>query len=55
MITISKAWGTETTIVNNRLYCGKRFVLHKGFQSSLHYHKEKHETFFVESGKVQLM
>ncbi len=35
----------------NREYCGKILNLKKGFESSLHKHKIKDETFFVLEGK----
>lgn len=47
-----KVWGEEHWIVNKE-YCGKKLILKKGFQCSLHYHKEKDETFYVESGRVK--
>jgi quercetin dioxygenase-like cupin family protein len=54
VIIVPKDWGEEHWIVNNDLYCGKKLILRKGFRCSLHYHKVKHETFYVESGLVQL-
>jgi mannose-6-phosphate isomerase-like protein (cupin superfamily) len=47
-----KVWGEEIWIVNTAAYCGKKLLLKKDFQSSLHYHKKKDETFYVQSGKV---
>ena len=52
MKTVKKLWGSEEWIVNNSLYCGKILNLKKGFQSSLHFHKNKHETFYLLEGKV---
>lgn len=49
-----KVWGEEQWIVNNDKYCGKRLILRKGMQCSLHYHKVKDETFYVESGLVRM-
>ena len=51
---VTKEWGYEDFIVNRPDYCGKRLILKKGFRSSLHYHKIKHETFYLQSGLVQL-
>jgi len=48
---ISKIWGEEHWIVN-RDYAGKKMVLFKGHQCSLHMHKIKDETFFVNKGVV---
>lgn len=47
-----KVWGEEHWIVNTPEYCGKKLVLKRGFRCSIHYHKLKHETFYVQSGKV---
>ncbi|MBI5804233.1 cupin domain-containing protein [Candidatus Pacearchaeota archaeon] len=49
---VQKVWGSEEWIVNNERYCGKILNLKKGFQSSLHHHKNKHETFYILKGKV---
>ena len=46
-----KNWGWEKEIANGK-YCGKQLVIAKGKSSSIHYHKDKEETFFVHSGKV---
>ncbi len=48
---VTKEWGEERWIVN-RDYCGKLLILKKGFRCSLHYHKNKDETFYVNKGKV---
>ena len=49
---VKKDWGWEEWIVNNDRYCSKRMLLNRGWQCSLHHHKIKHETFFIQSGKV---
>ncbi len=46
-----KTWGSEQWIVNKD-YCGKSLLLRKGYRCSLHYHKNKDETFYVTKGKV---
>jgi len=51
--TVKKEWGSEEWIVN-RDYCGKKLILNKGFRCSMHYHKNKDETFYILSGKVLL-
>lgn len=48
---ISKPWGYELVIANNKAYCGKKLVIAKGQMTSLHYHETKDETFFVQSGR----
>jgi quercetin dioxygenase-like cupin family protein len=50
---VPKVWGEERWIVN-RGYCGKLLVLKKAFRCSIHYHKDKDETFYVNKGKVLL-
>jgi dTDP-4-dehydrorhamnose reductase len=50
---VSKVWGEEHWIIN-RDYAGKKMVLFKGRQCSLHLHKVKDETFYVNKGKVLL-
>ncbi|MDD5254073.1 MAG: cupin domain-containing protein [Candidatus Nanoarchaeia archaeon] len=51
---VPKGWGKELWIVNNELYCGKKLVLEKGKQCSLHFHIKKDETFYIQSGKVKM-
>ena len=50
---VDKVWGSEEWIVN-RKYCGKILNLKKGFRGSIHYHKNKEETFFLLEGRVLL-
>ena len=48
-------WGFEIRCVNNELYCSKFLVLtNPHVTSSLHYHKNKDETFCVMSGEVNI-
>lgn len=51
---VKKAWGRELWIVNCPKYCGKLLYLDEGAESSIHYHKEKQETFYALSGQVVL-
>lgn len=51
-IIVSKVWGSEEWVTNNDKYCGKILNLNQGFRCSIHYHKEKHETFYLLSGRV---
>ena len=48
---IPKIWGFEKVICNNK-YCGKILFIAKGHKTSLHYHKIKDETFYIQSGKI---
>lgn len=51
---VPKGWGGERWIVNNKKYCGKILYFMRGLKCSLHYHKIKDETFYVQKGKIQL-
>lgn len=51
---VPKGWGFEKWIVNNEKYCGKILYLVKDRKCSWHYHKIKDETFYVQSGKIEL-
>ena len=48
---VKKEWGKEICLVN-RDYCGKKLILNKGFRCSMHFHKNKDETFYILTGKV---
>ncbi len=48
---VQKKWGKELWIANYD-YCGKLLILNKGFRCSMHYHKNKDETFYINKGKV---
>ena len=48
---VKKEWGKEIWITN-REYCGKKLILNKGFRCSMHFHKNKDETFYILTGKV---
>lgn len=51
---VPKKWGSEWWLHNDDGYCCKYLFLDPGFTSSLHYHKDKEETFMVMKGQVQL-
>lgn len=53
--TVKKLWGVEYWIVNTDLYCLKYLKINPGFQSSIHAHKNKDETFIGISGTVQVL
>jgi mannose-6-phosphate isomerase-like protein (cupin superfamily) len=48
---VPKEWGEERWIVN-RDYCGKLLILNKGYRCSLHHHRIKDETFYINRGCV---
>jgi mannose-6-phosphate isomerase-like protein (cupin superfamily) len=49
-----KGWGHEVWIHNDERYCGKILVVKEGKRCSLHYHKLKYETFYIQSGKIHM-
>lgn len=51
---VPKGWGFEKWIVNNEKYCGKLLYIVKNHKCSWHYHKIKDETFYIQSGKLEL-
>lgn len=48
-------WGNEQWLVNNDHYCAKVLTVNDDFQSSMHYHKHKTETFICLDGIIQLI
>ena len=51
---IKKVWGIEKWLINTKRYCGKILILKKGFQCSIHYHKDKDEMFYINKGRVMM-
>lgn len=51
---VKKGWGYEQWIVNKPEYCGKLLFVQKDKKFSLHFHKLKDETFFLQEGLIQL-
>lgn len=52
---VEKSWGYELIWATNELYCGKLMVFAKpGAKSSMHFHKNKDETWFVNAGQFML-
>ena len=49
-----KGWGHELWIVNNEKYCGKLLHFKQGKRCSWHFHKLKDETFYLQSGQLQV-
>lgn len=49
-----KEWGHEEWIANTPQYCGKKLIFNEGYQCSMHQHKIKDETFYIQSGTVIL-
>jgi mannose-6-phosphate isomerase-like protein (cupin superfamily) len=51
---VPKGWGQEIWIANGEHYCGKILEIRKGKRCSLHYHKLKHESFYLRSGRLKV-
>jgi len=53
---VKKEWGYEIWLANNKEenYCGKILYIKSGFSSSMHYHAEKHETFYILEGGLRV-
>ena len=47
-----KGWGHEIWMANCELYCGKLLVLYRDLKCSIHYHKLKDETFWLQDGLI---
>jgi len=56
MRQINKAWGHELVFANTETYCGKFLVFYKaGNKFSMHFHKVKQETWYVQKGSFYLV
>ena len=53
-VIVPKGWGQEEWIVNNEKYCGKVLLFEQAKKCSFHYHKLKTETFYLESGILEV-
>ena len=52
---VDKGWGYELIWATNDKYCGKIMVFERiGAKFSMHFHKEKDETWFVNTGRFLL-
>tara|TARA_B100001057_G_scaffold479887_1_gene552066 strand:- start:1564 stop:1965 length:402 start_codon:yes stop_codon:yes gene_type:complete len=52
---VEKGWGYELIWASNEKYCGKIMVFEKvGSKFSMHFHKEKDESWFVNQGTFLL-
>lgn len=53
---VDKEWGYEIWMANNEVndYCGKILHIEEGHRFSMHFHRDKHETFYVLKGKALL-
>lgn len=51
---VKKGWGYELILHNDDLYCGKMLHIDQGAKFSMHYHVERHKTWYVSKGKLVL-
>ena len=53
---VEKEWGYEIWLANDEKedYCGKILFIKEGHHSSMHYHLDKHETFYVLEGVLRV-
>lgn len=53
---VKKGWGYEIIWATNDKYCGKIMVFERvGAKFSMHFHKDKDETWFVNAGEFRLI
>lgn len=48
---VEKGWGHELIWATNDKYCGKLLTFKKGAKFSMHFHREKDETWYVLDGE----
>lgn len=48
---VEKGWGHELIWATNDKYCGKMMHFNTGARFSMHFHREKEETWYVQSGQ----
>jgi len=51
---VEKGWGHEKIWITNDNYCSKFLKFNKGGKFSMHFHAEKHESWYVLSGKFEV-
>jgi len=51
---VEKGWGSEEIWVSNDKYCSKLMHFNRGARFSMHFHREKEETWRVMSGKFEI-
>lgn len=52
---IEKGWGSENIWATNDKYCGKLLNFKAGAKFSMHFHAIKDETWYVMSGKFEVI
>ena len=51
---VKKGWGSEFIWITNDKYCSKFLNFETGGKFSMHFHREKVETWYVQSGKFEV-
>lgn len=51
---VEKGWGSELIWASTEQYCGKFLNFNKGGKFSMHFHKDKDETWYVLSGEFEI-
>jgi mannose-6-phosphate isomerase len=51
---VDKYWGNMKTLFENSQYTVKRIFMKKGTQSSMEYHIDKEESYYIESGQLKI-
>ena len=53
---VEKRWGHEIWFANNEEenYCGKELFIKEDCHTSMHFHLEKHEVFYILEGQLAL-
>ncbi|UXD21569.1 nucleotidyltransferase [Ignicoccus pacificus DSM 13166] len=51
---VEKPWGREIWIADEPEYGGKIIEIKKGYSTSVHYHRQKKETIYVDKGTLKV-
>ncbi|ALU11746.1 cupin [Ignicoccus islandicus DSM 13165] len=51
---VEKPWGREIWIADEEEYGGKILEIKKGYSTSVHYHRMKKETIYVDKGRLKI-
>lgn len=52
---VEKGWGSELIFATNDKYCGKLLNFNQGARFSMHFHAVKDETWYVLTGKFEVV
>lgn len=52
---VTKGWGHELIWATNDKYCGKLLKFNTGAKFSMHFHREKDETWYVLDGEFEVV